>query len=353
MKTLKQFLFLFLAIVLLLILFEIVLGAFFMVKDRNLCRNEVRDYPYLYYLFKETDDTDHYGFKTKYRQDKAEGVYRIVLIGGSVARGREPETSIAAYLEKELNTENQGLKFEVVNAGISAFVVEQEFLLVQLILQDFHPDLVISLDGYNDLLTYKINLLNNSPFILPPHNWQVFQVIGENETQRKFYSRFSYLFRNIHRMYNFYQRTLKKSSFDLNEVSNEQLNKVNDTYWNVVRDTRDFCKVKGIEYLHFLQPVKFHLFSDKTDNGNDYEKLMTQLYSLFDSTAASCPYAQTLSDVLDGYETLYIDQCHVKNEGHALIATKMATDIRKRFMPGVKLEVVDSNTTSTDFFKTE
>ena len=338
---------------LLVILFEIVLGMFFLHKDRDLYQNKVKDYPYLYYLFQQNDDTNEYGFKTQYSAEKPGGVYRIVLIGGSVARGREPENSIATYLEKELKSVNEKLKFEVVNAGISAFVIEQEFLLIQLVLQDFQPDLIISLDGYNDLLTYKLNLHDKPSFRLPPHNWQVFRVIAENENQQKFLSRFIYFFRNITRMFDYFNRIGKQKSLDLMKISADELKQVNDTYWKIVADTRDFCEVKGIDYLHFLQPVKFYSFPGADYPENKYEDLLSRLYSLFDSSARLNQFAHSLTPVLDENEDLYLDQCHVKNTGHALLAAEMAVQINNRVLRKVNVAESDTIFDSGNFFETE
>ena len=53
---------------------------------------------------------------------------------------------------------------------MSGYVVEQEFLLLQLVLQKYEPDLVFGLDGYNDLMSYKLNRHTSKTIPLPPQN---------------------------------------------------------------------------------------------------------------------------------------------------------------------------------------
>ncbi len=304
-------------------IFEAILGIFFLFKDRNLYRNDVVDYPYLYYLFQENEDTNEQGFKTTYSVEKPDGVFRIILVGGSVARGREPENSIASFLEKRLKESYPKQKIEVLNAGVSAFVVQQEFLLIQMILQDYNPDMIISLDGYNDLLTYKINMFEESPFPLPPHNWPVFQVISENKNQQNALFRFRYFFRNCHRAIQFFERKMSESIFQPGSVDRAEIYELNEQYWKIVRDTDDFCKVKDIEYVHFLQPVRFYRDQGLMGPSTVWEELMTTFYQRFDSTAEATPFATSLTRVIHDAD-LFLDQCHLKTQGHQIIASEMA-----------------------------
>src|SRR5687768_381888 len=170
-KFFKYFLLTFLILLFAALLTEGVLEVVFRIKDRHADPLPVRDYPYLYFLFDSTKGLNEYGFKTSYPEEKEPGKFRIILVGGSVARGKQPEQSIAHYLEKQLNTQFQTDKIEVINAGISAFVVEQEFILIQLLLQQYQPDMIVSLDGVNDLMTFDQNRRTKSDFDLPPHHW--------------------------------------------------------------------------------------------------------------------------------------------------------------------------------------
>src|SRR5690348_14078733 len=103
-QFLKYSLFTFLLLLFTALLTEAVLEVVFRIKDRHADPLPVRDYPYLYFLFDDAEGLNEHGFKTQYPIEKQPGKFRIMLVGGSVARGKKPEQSIAHYLEKELNT---------------------------------------------------------------------------------------------------------------------------------------------------------------------------------------------------------------------------------------------------------
>jgi hypothetical protein len=81
---------------------------------------------------------------------------RIFLVGGSTAFGtcaRSNETTVAGYLERYLNRENQRYRrrFEVVTAANANWISPHERIMVENRLLDLEPDLVIALSGYNDV----------------------------------------------------------------------------------------------------------------------------------------------------------------------------------------------------------
>ncbi|MCB0794581.1 MAG: SGNH/GDSL hydrolase family protein [Flavobacteriales bacterium] len=93
--------------------------------------------------------------------EKAEGTFRIFLLGGSAAHGissappypiahvNDDET-IDAHLEVLLKEHLPGRKVEVINAAVTGYQVFQhtQYLLSELL--EFDPDLVIFFDGAND-----------------------------------------------------------------------------------------------------------------------------------------------------------------------------------------------------------
>lgn len=83
-------------------------------------------------------------------------VYRIFLVGGSVAYGAgatSDETTVGGYLEKYLNEQADqfGRRFEVITAATGAWTSTHERILVENRLVELEPDLVISLSGHNDV----------------------------------------------------------------------------------------------------------------------------------------------------------------------------------------------------------
>lgn len=83
-----------------------------------------------------------------------EEYHYIVVLGGSVAFGAyssSDEKCFSSILEAKLNKEfNPGKKFKVINLGMGFYNSLQEFISYILYGLQFHPELVITLDGFND-----------------------------------------------------------------------------------------------------------------------------------------------------------------------------------------------------------
>src|SRR3990167_6911934 len=97
------------------------------------------------------------GFRGKeFSAVKDKNTYRIIILGGSTAFGKgasSNDVTIASYLGKILNEKIKGKSFEVYNMAINGYISAQELITFQLHGIDFKPDLVIDINGYNDLVT--------------------------------------------------------------------------------------------------------------------------------------------------------------------------------------------------------
>jgi hypothetical protein len=115
--------------------------------------------------------TDQYGFihgdSLPLQLEKDSGTIRIVLMGGSGMRGNlqswsaikmfnypcgiyDYETSIAGKLKSLLSTRYPNIKWEVINASTSEHLFNQSVAEYFQQVHDLHPDIIISMDGYND-----------------------------------------------------------------------------------------------------------------------------------------------------------------------------------------------------------
>jgi lysophospholipase L1-like esterase len=96
--------------------------------------------------------------------EKPPGTVRIFLLGGSVAYGGEtlyPEIddrwrinnhqTIDYDLEQRLNAAFPANHWEVINAAVKGYFLNQDLALYLSALQRYHPDYLILLDGVNDL----------------------------------------------------------------------------------------------------------------------------------------------------------------------------------------------------------
>ena len=88
---------------------------------------------------------------------KPAGTFRIFLTGGSTAYGcgaPSDDTTIAGYLQAILArqlTPITGLKYEVFTMANSAWASTQERIVIENLLSELQPDLVIELAGNNDV----------------------------------------------------------------------------------------------------------------------------------------------------------------------------------------------------------
>jgi hypothetical protein len=106
--------------------------------------------------------------------DKKPRLYRIFVIGGSTVAGPDltNQDTIAAVLEQRLNAEPHQCRFQAINLGQAAgfsYSVMQKLFSTYV---HFQPDLVISLDGYNDAYVANFEYLRNNVDV-GIINWQL------------------------------------------------------------------------------------------------------------------------------------------------------------------------------------
>ncbi|MBM3751961.1 MAG: SGNH/GDSL hydrolase family protein [Acidimicrobiia bacterium] len=103
--------------------------------------------------------TDRHGFihngdPSRDLTTKAPGVYRIFILGGSPVAGMwSGDVTIAGRLEVLLNAgpDPAGRRFEVVNAAMEGWNSSQELAMLSNYLPEFAPDLIIAINGFNDV----------------------------------------------------------------------------------------------------------------------------------------------------------------------------------------------------------
>ncbi len=109
------------------------------------------------YGFRDEDDT---------HPEKKQHEYRIFILGGSGALGQgamqqfiwisgqqeyASRYTISAFLEEKLKAEFPHTQVEVINAAVSGYKVHQEYSLYLSRIRNLNPDLIILMDGYNDM----------------------------------------------------------------------------------------------------------------------------------------------------------------------------------------------------------
>ena len=140
----------------------------------QLSRGRVQDSPYSVYEpipntvnLKSKFRQNNYGFRDEEdTQPKKPGEFRIFILGGSGALGQgamqqfvqisgqqeyQSKYTISARLEEKLKAEFPQTPVEVINAAVSGYKVNHEYGFYMSTVRKLDPDLVILLDGYNDM----------------------------------------------------------------------------------------------------------------------------------------------------------------------------------------------------------
>jgi hypothetical protein len=129
-------------------------------------------------------------------REKPENEYRVFVTGGSVVFGRgpvPPSDAITDYyevtyrwtiphiMEKLLNADPRvrekigGKKARVINAGVAGYVIQNNLMRYLAKLRLYDPDLVVSLDGANEVHTVARPLKDWNYFTEGPY----YEVVGE------------------------------------------------------------------------------------------------------------------------------------------------------------------------------
>lgn len=108
-------------------------------------------------------------FPQSFQKERPKDVYRVMVVGDSVARGTSVNESYTGYLQKELLA--AGIKAECLNLGLPGFGARRKDLVVQQVLK-YQPSLVIlhvgTTNEYEDEREWGKKESFNSPH---PKNW--------------------------------------------------------------------------------------------------------------------------------------------------------------------------------------
>lgn len=90
---------------------------------------------------------------SEHTYEKAEGTYRILLLGDSFVEGLQVplEQTVGKQLEARLISSAKGVGYDVINGGVSRFGTDNEILFYDYLGSRYDPDRVILFFFYNDL----------------------------------------------------------------------------------------------------------------------------------------------------------------------------------------------------------
>lgn len=261
--------------------------------------------------------------------EKPMETYRIFVVGGSTTFGygsSNDDTTIPGYIQKEFkNFKN----IEVINAGIGLATSFEEKYLIQNIITDLSPDMIIVYDGWNDGVYRKINGMvplgivdtdkdpfkfKNYPFYRTP--FVISANIINNDVQAE---------SDIRTQKEIVTPEIKKTVTDLWKQNIEQICKTQEK--------------KGIKTMVFLQPLvstgNKPLFGDESTFNNpelhdfeDTSEIVLMLSGQLDNLKNTCSVAVNLTNVFDNTKKpVFYDQGHMNELGNKIIAKKIYDNI--------------------------
>ena len=222
----------------------------------------------------QTDDVNinSLGFRgTEFTEIKPNDTFRIFLLGGSQMFGTgstSDDTTIPGYLDDYIQKDDYPFTVEIINSGLKGVDTRKELLLLENMLLDFSPDLVIVYDGLNDLRA------GNSPTHVLD-NWNSMCKLG---TQNNF---------------------------------------------DVIIALQPIAGFGGKsltqEELLYVQNGKDYENNSLIDSSNQYEMYANNLQKLQD-----CTNEIDLRSVFDNEsKSVYIDEAHVSDKGNSIVANSL------------------------------
>ncbi len=293
--------------------------------------------------------TDRYGFihNGQDREIKNEE-YTVFILGGSTVEGRGASSNshtICAQLEIILSKKiNIDRPIRVINAGHVGFNAYQEFLLSSSrLIQEFSPDMVVSLNGRNDAY-YLVDRMGDG---WKP-NWQPYYDELEHNVNSLMQKPLVGAFRLLASGLADYltiddgirRLVAPPVTYDSIAVPAEIVGQGVKSYLTALELCKTNANMYGFDFLAVLQPVllpNMKISASQVERDmvkhflNSYsraEYYVPYIDSFYKRVVADTRESQWFHDMSDIFqnnaETLYYDSCHYNDRGNRLIAERLA-----------------------------
>ena len=261
--------------------------------------------------------TNALGFKSPDLGAKAPDEIRIAMVGGSVAFQGSADTNaddIIAKVAQKIAL--KGKKVSSINAGSLSFISNQELnvLVDDIISQDV--DIVVSLDGFNDV--HHI-MFYNGRVGWPAFRWDNF---GDTSSQTKS------------------QCPPYYPSIEPNPRNNVAIASALDNYLENILKMSHICEAFGVSYLAVLQPLKQfgpQQCQSQAPSDDEYFDRKAAFYCQvinafrqWDDVQSKTAAFVTMADALYDRQDLFIDECHFSLEGNERIANNILQTLEAR-----------------------
>lgn len=282
------------------------------------------------------------GFRAKkILTPKPKNVFRVFLLGGSTAvQGINEDVTISHYLEENLKKTIPNV--EVINAGVAGYASDNELILLETEILQLEPDLVVVLDGRNDIyyaaypqacpafqMKQTLDVLANYPKMT---NLLLYSVKTGFRKSRFLMLAFRTLFRSspstvYPRQTSFDQSRIKNYIHNLTLMKSIlEADKVKGVI--VFQPTLGFCK----NQLSAYEQTTFHYHQsiEKTDWLNQvksvWPQVATEVRKISNSNLVKIYDFSCLFK--DNRETVYYDSCHYVPRACKQIADQLAIMIK-------------------------
>ena len=236
---------------------------------------------------------------------------RILVFGGStIMCGEVPDSMTVTSNLQKLIVENN-LEFDVFNYGISGLRIENQFKILETIVDLNSNDIVVFYDGVNDLNRIFERGLEQRSSQTP---WWQINKLAKALEQR------SLLLRKV--SITNYVDGLGVSQLYLDE---EVVGQIADNWLKFDATARTYVESKGAKFLHILQPnwVTFK-GGDEAIKLKKHWSDMKMIQTDFDSYATSAMQIEDFTKIFDGLSTPpFFDWAHIDEIGTAKVAEEM------------------------------
>ena len=259
---------------------------------------------------------------------EGEGALRIVALGGSTTDPFNQGHWSGALSEILVS---EGMPARIYNGGVGSYSTNQEVIKLIRDALALNPQVVISVDGVNDLGLVK-SISASTPMVNHPQQAIMDYVVGTS-TQSLFLP-------NLARLLRFGEGILQKPHWGHpDEMKAEEVWEKNVRIMNAVSE--EF----GIRYLAVLQPIMGFGSYDPSPREQEmweerqqrlrpgetpYHVALTRYYEAAQVRCAQIPYCADLTGIYAGKSDLYGDPRHPNPKGYRLLGDAIFTELRDR-----------------------
>ena len=314
----------------------------------------------------------------------------VGIFGGSVAFGFARDCPVELERTLQASPEFAGKKFEFVNASLQGYKQPQQLMLLTYLLSlGAEFDIVINLDGYNEMALYPVENRASHVFAPFPRLWQIRaagtpdpqqrELLGQTTYLRGERARWALLFNHVplsacvtaQLVWKLNDERLKQAAVRSEtalrdykpkkvpyalrgpaEAAMDDAQMYNELadYW--VRGSiqmHNLCEKNGTRYVHLLQPNQY-VAGSKELTDEEKKSAIKDGFAYNDGVLKGYPVLQARSAELlnagvrykdltmvfkDVKETLYLDYCcHFNQNGNEILAREIGKFILESPAPG-------------------